>query len=117
MFSKVLFGFLLASLSASGFLFWQNNVLKENLVKIEAVYERQKTTILEMEKSFSTSVEENSRLQKALTAQETAIDSLRKTLTKHDLTKIAKSKPEILEKKINDATNELFNDITSFTSD
>ena len=117
MLSKILFGFLLASLSASGFLFWQNNVLKENLVKIEAVYERQKTTILEMEKSFQLSVEENSKLQKRLVSQEAAIDGLRKTLTKHDLTKIAKSKPEMLEKRINDATTKLFDDITTITSE
>lgn len=114
---KFLFGFLLASLSALGFLFWQNNVLKENLVKIEAVYERQKTTILEMEKSFELSVEENSKLQRKLVSQEAAIDGLRKTLTKHDLTKIAKSKPEMLEKRINDATTKLFDDITTITSE
>lgn len=117
MLSKFLFGFLLASLSASGFLFWQNNVLKENLVKIEAVYERQKTTILEMEKNFQLSVEENSKLQKRLVSQEAAIDGLRKTLTKHDLTKIAKSKPKMLEKRINDATTKLFDDITTITSE
>ena len=52
MLTKILFGILVAMSIGAGFLYWQNNVLKENLVKMEVAVESQKTTIKEMKKKF-----------------------------------------------------------------
>jgi len=116
MLAKVLFGILIAMSIATGFLYWQNDVLKENLVKMEAAVESQKATIREMEKSFDNTLEENSRLQKRLSVAEEGIDKLRNTLSKHDLTKRAKEDAQDLEERMNNATVEVFNDIRDFTT-
>lgn len=116
MLTKLLFGFTLALVTACGFLFWENKVLNANLVKIEAVYERQKTTILEMEKNFNKTVEENSALQERINNQTAEVDELRKKLIEHDLTKLALEKPGLIENRINNATKKLFDDIRSSTA-
>lgn len=116
MISKILFGFLLATVTACGFLFWENKVLNANLTQMEAVYERQKSTILEMEKNFNRTLEENTKLQQNMMAQSAEVDKLRKTLIEHNLTKLAIEKPGLIEKSINDATTKTFNDIRSFTT-
>lgn len=116
MIAKVLFGILIAVSLGAGFLFWQNNVLRENLVKVEAAVKVQKATIKEMENSINTTIEENSKLQKRLSVAEGSVDKLRKTLSKHDLTKKAKKDAADLEKRMNNATIKVFNDIRSTTA-
>ena len=44
-------------------------------------------------------------------------DELRATLNKHDLTHLANKKPGMIEKRMQDATDELWNDIESITGD
>ena len=116
MLTKILFGILVAMSIGAGFLYWQNNVLNENLVKMEVAVESQKTTIKEMKKNFDNTLKENSQLQKRLSLAEQGIDKLRNTLSKHDLTKRAKEDAKDLEERMNNATIEVFNDIRDFTT-
>jgi len=44
------------------------------------------------------------------------INELRKKLNNHDLTKLATAKPGLIETRINNATQNLFNDLESITS-
>ena len=43
-------------------------------------------------------------------------DELRKKLHKHDLTRLSIKKPGLIEKRINDGTNKLFDSIESITA-
>ncbi len=44
-------------------------------------------------------------------------DELRATLNKHDLTHLANKKPGLIEKRMQDATDKLWGDLESVTSD
>jgi len=45
------------------------------------------------------------------------IAQLRETLNKHDLTHLANKKPGLIEKRMQDATDKLWGDLESVTSD
>ena len=55
----------------------------------------------------------NVELRKA----ETYGDELRATLQKHNLTHLAEKKPELIEKRMQNATDKLWDDLESITSD
>ena len=44
-------------------------------------------------------------------------DELRNTLNKHDMTHLANKKPGLIEKRMQDATDKLWDDLESVTSD
>lgn len=57
------------------------------------------------------------KLQVKLKDSEIDNDRLKKLLRKHDLTKLSLKKPGMIEKRINDATKQIFSDITNITTD
>ena len=57
------------------------------------------------------------KLQVKLKDSEIDNDRLKKMLRKHDLTKLSLKKPGMIEKRINDATKQIFSDITNITTD
>lgn len=67
------------------------------------------------------SAERNDKLNKALVMElqkaEQYGDELRATLQKHNLTMLALKKPALIEKRMNDATQKLWADITADTVD
>ena len=91
--------------------------LRENNAKLEVANEENQATITKM-------TENNVRLN-ALTDQlnidlrksEEYGDQLRDTLNKHDLTHLANKKPGLIEKRMQDATDKLWDDLESVTSD
>jgi len=117
MISKVLFGISLAASIASLFLFISNMRLQENLAEVNAAYSAQKTTLSDIKSKISKSIEENSELQFRLQDAQTEISELRNVLVNHNLTKLAKEKPGLIETRINNATKKLFNDIERITAE
>ena len=91
--------------------------LRENNAKLEVANEENQQTIAKMQ-------EDNVRLN-ALTDQlnidlrkaEEYGDELRNTLNKHDLTHLANKKPGLIEKRMQNATDKLWDDLESVTSD
>ena len=91
--------------------------LRENNAKLEVANEENQQTIAKMQ-------EDNVRLN-ALTDQlntdlrkaEEYGDELRNTLNKHDMTHLANKKPGLIEKRMQDATDKLWGDLESVTSD
>ena len=91
--------------------------LRENNAKLEVANEENQQTIAKMQ-------EDNVRLN-ALTDQlntdlrkaEEYGDELRNTLNKHDLTHLANKKPGLIEKRMQNATDKLWDDLESITSD
>ena len=89
--------------------------LRENNAKLEVANEENQQTIAKMQ-------EDNVRLN-ALTDQlntdlrkaEEYGDELRNTLNKHDLTHLANKKPGLIEKRMQNATDKLWDDLESIT--
>ena len=55
------------------------------------------------------------KLQRELQDSEENITELRRILNEHNLTRLALAKPGLIEKRMQDATNEIFNSITTDT--
>ena len=71
-------------------------------------------------KTIQSNVEKTNKLNKELQGKlqdaEVYQDELRKKLQKHDLTRLSEKKPGLVEKKINEGTQKLFNDFESITA-
>lgn len=86
-----------------------NNKLLENTV------ETQKETIKRTEASKLQFEENNRKLSLSLQQAEAGLDELRQKLTDHDLTKLTIAKPGLIENRINDATQKLFDQLRTDT--
>lgn len=86
-----------------------NNKLLENTVKT------QQETIKRTEAARVQFEENNRKLTLSLQQAETGMDELRQKLTDHDLTKLTIAKPGLIENRINNATQELFNQLRTDT--
>ena len=91
-------------------------LLMENNAKLEVANETNQKTINTMQEDTKKFTELNTRLQKDLQEAESYTDDLRKKLNNHNLTQLSKQNPSAMEKRINDATKKLFEDIEKDTS-
>ncbi len=91
-------------------------LLTENNAKLEVANQTNKETIDTLQKDAERFSELNNKLQKDLQSAESYTDDLRKRLNNHNLTKLSKENPTAIEKRINDATKKLFEDIEKDTS-
>jgi predicted nuclease with TOPRIM domain len=86
-----------------------NTILKNTVDVQEDVIDRIKTERKEINKL-------NKDLQEDLKTVEKENNRLNKLFREHDLTDLAKRKPGLIEKRINDATEKVFDDIESITN-
>ena len=85
-------------------------------VKISDISVRDKLFI-KMEKNSIRLNALTDQLNKDLRKSEEYGDQLRETLNKHDLTHLANKKPGLIEKRMQNATDKLWGDLESVTSD
>ena len=90
--------------------------LQQNNAKLETVAKQNETTINSLQESQEKFANLNLELQGKLDEAEKYGDELRKKLHKHDLTRLSIKKPGLIEKRINDGTQKLFNNIESLTA-
>ena len=90
--------------------------LQQNNAKLETVAKTHETTINSLKESQETFATLNKQLQYNLNAAERYGDELRKKLHKHNLTRLSIKKPGLIEKRINDGTKKLFDNIESLTA-
>ena len=90
--------------------------LQQNNAKLETVAKQNETTINSLQESQEKFATLNLELQGKLDEAEKYGDELRKKLHKHDLTRLSIKKPGLIEKRINDGTQKLFNNIESLTA-
>ena len=90
--------------------------LQENNAKLETVAKANELTINSLQESQERFNTLNNELQTKLNLALTYGDDLRKKLHKHDLTRLSIKKPGLIEKRINDGTNKLFDSIESITA-
>jgi predicted nuclease with TOPRIM domain len=91
--------------------------LRENTAKLEVANEENQATITKMTENSVRLNELTDQLNKDLRKSEEYGDQLRETLNKHDLTHLANKKPGLIEKRMQDATDKLWGDLESVTSD
>ena len=90
--------------------------LAENSAKLEAAAEQQEATIKAMIEDREQFEKLNKELQGKLQKAETYGDQLRATLQKHNLTHLANKRPSYIERKMQNATNRLWDCLADITS-
>ena len=91
--------------------------LRENNAILEVANEENQATIKQMEKNAERLNELTDQLGQDLRKAEAYGDELRNTLNKHNLTHLANKKPGMIEKRMQNATDKLWDDLESVTSD
>ena len=91
-------------------------ILTENNAKLEVAAQLQEETINTMIEDVQRNSELNRELQKELQIAEGYGDQLRATLQKHNLTHLANKKPGLIERKMQNATNRLWDDLADITN-
>ncbi len=90
-------------------------ILTQNNAKLEQATKLQEETINTMIEDREKFEEINRELQKELQTAERYGDQLRATLQKHNLTHLANKKPGLIEKRMQNATNRLWDCLTDIT--
>ena len=91
--------------------------LRENNAKLEVANEENLQTIKKMGEDAIRLNALTDQLGEDLRKAEEYGDELRNTLNKHDMTHLANKKPGLIEKRMQDATDKLWDDLESVTSD
>ena len=91
--------------------------LRENNAKLEVVNEENQQTIKKMGEDAKRLNALTDQLSADLRKAEEYGDELRNTLNKHDLTHLANKRPGMIEKRMQDATDKLWDDLESITGD
>ena len=91
-------------------------ILTENNATLEVAAQLQEETINTMIEDVERNAELNKELQDKLQLAEKYGDQLRNTLRKHNLTHLANKKPGLIEKRMQNATNRLWDDLANITN-
>ena len=89
--------------------------LRENNAKLETAVQISEASVATLQESAVKNAALNKQLQENLQKAERYGDELRSTLQKHNLTHLANVKPGLIEKRMRDATNKLWDDLTTLT--
>ena len=90
--------------------------LRDNNAKLEVANKSKEEALKTIQSNVEKTNKLNKELQGRLQNAEVYQDDLRKKLQKHDLTRLSEKKPGLVEKKINEGTQKLFNDFESITA-
>tara|TARA_B110000503_G_C7095416_1_gene391370 strand:+ start:511 stop:936 length:426 start_codon:yes stop_codon:yes gene_type:complete len=95
----------------------QNTIaaLRENNAKLETAVQISEDSVKMLQQDIVKNAELNAELQKELQTAELYGDELRATLNKHNLTHLANKKPGLIEKRMQNATDKLWDDLTAIT--
>ena len=90
--------------------------LRDNNAKLEVANKTNQATIEKMGEDSRRLNELTNQLNADLRKSEAYGDELRNTLNKHNLTHLANKKPGLIEKRMQNATDKLWDDLESITS-
>jgi len=88
---------------------------RENVVKLETAVAISEETVSTLQRNIETNAVLSRQLQEDLQRAETYADELRATLQRHNLTHLATQKPGLIEKRMQDATDQLWDDLRAVT--
>jgi len=112
---------IIGSVGYGGYIYYKDTqqriqTLAENSAKLEQAAKIQKETIDTMVADRERMAKLNNGLQKELQTAERYGDQLRNTLQKHNLTHMANKRPSHIEKKMQNATNRLWDCLADVTN-
>ena len=111
---------VIGSVGYGGYLYYKDTqqriaILTENNAKLEIAIQISEESIATLQNDIAKNAELNRELQKELQIAEGYGDQLRATLQKHNLTHLANKKPGLIEKRMQNATNRLWDDLADIT--
>jgi len=111
MFNQLFIGIILV-LSLGGYwLYSENQTLKANNVKLESAVEEQKETIAAVQKAAEVQTQSLQNLQRGYNQIEAEKNQYLAIFAKHNLDRLAVAKPGLIELRVNNATEQVFEDI------
>ena len=90
--------------------------LRENNAKLETANQINQETIAQQQQDAVKMAELNNELTKDLQQAEQYGDELRATLNKHNLTHLANKKPGLIEQRMQNATDKLWDELEDITT-
>lgn len=116
---KIYLGIGIAFIAMLGFGYWyftwsQNKIsqLAADKAKLEVAVDEQKKTIESMQEFQRRQSADLVRLQNDLSESETEKGRLAGLLARHNLTELARQKPGLIEKRINDASKKMLRELS-----
>ena len=88
-----------------------NVILKENNVKLDIAFQQERETRKQSEENLQTQLKAVGALTEKNTEMQQEMDDYLSIFKRHDLTKLARAKPGLIEPRINNGTKEVFDAI------
>jgi len=112
---------VLGAVGYGGYMYYKDTqqriaTLTENNAKLETAIEISEESIATLQGDIAKNAELNRELQGQLQVAEQYGDQLRNTLRKHNLTHLANKKPGLIQRKMQNATNRLWDDLADITN-
>jgi hypothetical protein len=85
--------------------------LKENAVRLETAFEKEKSARERSEKNLQVQLQAVGALSEKNNAMQTEMDGYLSIFKRHDMTRLARAKPGLIEPRINKGTKEVFRSI------
>ena len=119
---KIAMILILLAGAGGGFMYVKNlqsnlEVARANAAKLEAAVETSEASLKLLKEDNARLNALSDQLNEDLRKAEQYGDELRATLQKHDLTHLANKRPGLIEKRMQNATDKLWNDLESLTDD
>lgn len=93
-----------------------DELIQEN-AKLESANQSCELSLEKKEQEYEQQKENRNELEKDLRESEEYKNKLIEKLRKHDLTRLTMKKPAMIEKRVNDATEQVFEDLKSISRD
>ena len=111
---------VLGAVGFGGYMYYKDTqsriaTLTANNAKLETAVQISEESIATLQGDIEKNAELNRELQGKLQVAEQYGDQLRNTLQKHNLTHLANKKPGLIERKMQNATNRLWDDLADIT--
>ena len=112
---------VIGAVGYGGYMYYKDTqqriaTLTDNNAKLEVAVQISEDSVELLQDDITKNAELNRELQKELQVAEKYGDQLRNTLRKHNLTHLANKKPGLIERKMQNATNRLWNDLADITN-
>ena len=116
----MIMGTLLASVAGGAWFYVTSTDAKieeltANNALLESIAEQNKETVRQLRQDITNEQAAIVVLNEALQRSEDSREELIRIYRKHDLTRLATAKPGLIEKRINDGTAKVFDDLESIT--
>jgi len=111
---------LIIGMAGAGYWYYNDTqkrmaILQENNAKLEVAVQTSEASVSLLEEQAEINAALNLELQQKLQKSEEYGDELRNTLQKHNLTNLADKRPGSIERKMQNATDQLWNDLRALT--